>query len=70
MFEAMAFLYAMMTSVVIAGTNRNHRLGQPHPPLLAAMGYVVVGSLIAFAVGLIACALLGINPLAELAPTA
>jgi len=67
MFEAVAFLYAMLTSVVIAGANRNHRLGQPHPPLLAALGYVVVGSLIAFAVGLIACALLGIDPLAGFA---
>lgn len=67
MFEAVAFLYAMLTSVVFAGANRNHKLGQPHPPLLAALGYVVVGSLTAFAVGLIGCALMGIDPLAGLA---
>lgn len=70
MFEAVAFLYAMLTSVVFAGANRNHKLGQPHPPLLTALGYALVGSLIAFALGLIACALLGIDPPAGLAPTA
>ncbi len=64
MFEAVAFLYAMLTSVVIAGANRNHRLGQPHPPLLSALGYVVVGTLAAIAIGLLAAAAMGIDPLA------
>jgi len=70
MFEAVAFLYAMLTSVVFAGANRNHKLGQPHPPLLAALGYVVVGSLAAVAIGLMACAAMGIDPLAGFVPTA
>ncbi|HAF41483.1 MAG TPA: hypothetical protein DCG90_06930 [Sphingobium sp.] len=43
MMEFAALTYGLLASVILSAAQRNHRLRQPHPPLLLYMGYLLCG---------------------------
>lgn len=43
MVEFAALTYGLLASVILSAAKRNHRLKQPHPPLLLYMGYLLCG---------------------------
>lgn len=43
MFGAIAFAYGLLTSFVLTGASRNHKLKRPNPPILLYIGHVCLG---------------------------
>lgn len=43
MFSAVVFAYGLLTSFVLSGATRNHKLRRPNPPIMQYVGYVLCG---------------------------
>lgn len=43
MFGAAVFTYGMLTSFVLSGASRNHRLARPNPPIMNYLGHLLFG---------------------------
>jgi hypothetical protein len=43
MMEFAALTYGLLASLILSAAQRNHKLRQPHPPMLLYMGYLLCG---------------------------
>ena len=43
MMEFAALTYGLLASVILSAAQRNHRMKQPHPPMLLYTGYLLCG---------------------------
>lgn len=62
MLGPIVLAYGLLTSFVLSGASRNHRLRRPHPPQLVYVGYVLCGLSAGFAALLLGSAMVGQAP--------